>query len=33
MTNILADENSVNVVNEVFRGVLEAMGLNKIGEK
>lgn len=33
MTNILADENSVNVVNEVFRGVLEIMGLNEIGER
>lgn len=28
MTNILADENSVN--NEVFRRVLEAMSLNEI---
>lgn len=33
MTNILADENSVNDVNEVFRGVAEAMGLNETGGK
>lgn len=32
MTNILADENSVSVVNEIIR-ILEAMSLNEIGEK
>lgn len=33
MTNVLADANSEEYVNEVFTEVLEAMGSNEIGRK